>query len=134
MTFLTPNAFDISRLDRNDTLDEVPQTKKQKVVAGLLQNKLHKQDFGGSLASGASRVFGPISRHSVVDISLHMESVSRASHPGLLVGFFRLFCNGICTARALHTGEHDNTCSNGCPDEPDSPSHNNECPRLYKSF
>ena len=133
MTFLTPNAFDISRLDRNDTLDEVPQTKKQKVVAGLLQNKLHKQDFGGSLACGASRVLGPIRRHSVVDISLHMKSVSRASHSGLLVCFVRLLCNGICTARIFHTG---NMITPAPMDAQMNLTllHNNECPRLYKSF
>ena len=69
MTFNTANAFDIiCRLDRDDTLDEVPQNKKQKVATGLLLDKLHKQDFAGPLASRASRVSGPISRHRVADI------------------------------------------------------------------
>ena len=37
MTFHTANAFDIvCRLDRNDTLDEVPQNTKQRVAIGLL--------------------------------------------------------------------------------------------------
>ena len=66
MTFHTVNAFDIvCQLDRNDTLDEVPQNKKQKVATGLLLDKLHKQDFAGPLACRASRVLGPISRHRV---------------------------------------------------------------------
>ena len=43
--------FDIIfRLDRNDTLDDVPQNKKQKAATGLLLDKLHKQDFAGPLA------------------------------------------------------------------------------------
>ena len=55
MTFDTANAFDIvCQLDRNDTLDEVPQNKKQKVATGLLLDKLHKQDFAGPLVSRAS--------------------------------------------------------------------------------
>ena len=46
MTFHKANAFDIvCQLDRNDTLDEVPQNKKQKISTGLLLDKLHKQDF-----------------------------------------------------------------------------------------
>ena len=37
MTFNTANAFDIvCRLDYNDTLDDVPQNKKQKAATGLL--------------------------------------------------------------------------------------------------
>ena len=68
-------------LDRNDTLDEVPQNKKQKVATGLLLDKLHKQDFAGPLSSRASRVLGPISRYRVADILPHMKLVSRASHP-----------------------------------------------------
>ena len=52
MAFSTANAFDIvCRLDRDDTLDEVQQNKKQKVATGLLLDKLHKQDFAGPLSS-----------------------------------------------------------------------------------
>ena len=91
MALSTANAFDVVfRLDRNDTLDEVPQKKKQKIATGLLLDKLHKQDFAGPLSSRASRVLGPISRFRVADILPHMKLVSRASRPGLLVGFLRI--------------------------------------------
>ena len=59
---------------------------------------LHKQDFAGPLSSRASRVLGPISRYRVADILLHMKLVSRASRPGLLVGFLRTLVLGY----ALH--------------------------------
>ena len=109
MAFNTADAFDIvCRLDRNDTLDEVPQNKKQKVPTGLLLNKLHKQDFAGPLASCASKVLGPISRHRVADILPRMKNVSRASRPGLTVGVLRILCNGLCTAQRFHTDEQ--TC------------------------
>ena len=94
----------ICRLDRNDTLHDVPQNKKQKAATGLLLDKLHKQDFAGPLASRASSL--------------------RTDQPGLLVGFLRILCNG-------HTDEHDHTCRIGCPHEPDSLTHYNECLRLY---
>ena len=69
MAFNTASAFDIvCRLDRDDTLGEVPQNKRQKVATGLLLDKLHKQDFAGPLSGRASRVLGPISRHRVADI------------------------------------------------------------------
>ena len=99
MTFHTANAFDIvCRLDRNDTLDDVSQNDKQKVATGLLLDKLRTQDCAGPLSSRASRVLGPISRHRVADILPHMKRVSGASRPGLLVGFLRILCNGLCTA------------------------------------
>ena len=100
MAFNTADAFDIvCRLDRYDTLDEVPQNKKQKFATSLLLDKLRKEDFAGPLASRASNVLGPISRHRVADILPHMKIVSRASRPGLLVGFLRILCNGLlyCT-------------------------------------
>ena len=76
----TADAFDIiRRLDRNGTLDEAPQNKKQKVATCLLCDKLHKQDFAGHISSGASKVLGPISRYRVADIPLHMKLASRAS-------------------------------------------------------
>ena len=63
-----------------------------------------------------------------------MKLVSRASRPGLTVGILRTLCNGLCTAQRFHTEEHDHTCRVGCPNEPDSLSHYNECPRLYNIF
>ena len=99
MTLHTANTFDVvCQLDRNDTLDETPQNKKQKVATGLLLDKLHKQDFTGPLSCRASKALGPISRYRVADILHHMKIVSRASRPGLLVGFPRILCDGLyCT-------------------------------------
>ena len=112
MAINTADAFDIvCRLDRNDTLGEVPQNNKQKVATGLLLDKLHKQDFGGPLACRASKALGPISRYRVAGILPHMKSVSRASRPGSLVGFLRILCNGLCTAQ--RSDEHDHTCRIG---------------------
>ena len=126
MAYSTADAFDIvCRLDCNGTLDEVPQNKKQKVATGLFLDKLFQQDFAGPLSSHASKFPGPI--------VAHMKLVSRASRPGLL-GFLRILCNGLCTAQRFHTEDHDHTCRVGCPDEPDSLTHYNECPRLYNIF
>ena len=72
------------RLDRNGTLDEVPQNKKQKVATGLLLDKLINKNFAGPLSSRASKVLGTISRYRVADILHHMKMVSRASRPGLV--------------------------------------------------
>ena len=120
MTFHTANAFDIvCRLDRDDSLDEVPQNKKQKVATSLLLDKMRTQDFAGPIACRASRVLGPISRHRVADILHHMKKVSCASRPGLLVGFLRILSHGLCIERRFHTVENDHTCRVGCPGEPD---------------
>ena len=105
MAFNTADAFDIvCWLDQRDTLDEVPQNKKQKVATGLLLDQLQKQDFAGPLASSASRVLGPISRHRVSDVLPHMKIVSRASRPGLLVGLLRILFHGLCIAKKITLG------------------------------
>ena len=84
MACSTAHAFDIvCSLDRDGELDEAPQKKKQKVVTGLLRDKLYVQ---------ACKVLGPISRYRVADILLHMKLVSGASRPGLTVGVLRILC------------------------------------------
>ena len=107
------------------------------------QNKIKKQKgccwttsrlCAGPLSSRASRVLGPISRHRVADILPRMKIDWRASRPGLIVGFLRILCNGLCTAQRFHTEEHDHTCRVRCPNEPDSLTHYTECPRLYNIF
>ena len=55
MDFNNANAFEIiCRLDRDDTLGDVPQNKQQKASTVLLLGKLHKQDLTGPLACRAS--------------------------------------------------------------------------------
>ena len=82
----TAKPFDIvCRLDRDDTLVEVPKSKKQKIATGLLPDKLHTQDFTWPPSSRASRALGPLRRYRVADILLHMKIVSRASRLGLTV-------------------------------------------------
>ena len=98
----------------------MPHNKKQKVATGLLLDKLHKQDFAGPLACRGSKALGPISRHRVAENLPHMKSVSRAARPGLLVGFLRILCNGLCTARRFHAAEKEHTCCVGRFDEPNS--------------
>ena len=63
-----------------------------------------------------------------------MQIVSCASRLGLLVGFIRILCNGLCIAQRFHTDEHDHTCRIGCPDELGSLTRYSECPRLYNIF
>ena len=91
MAYCTADAFDIvCRLDRTGTLDEAPQHTEQKVATGLLLDKLHQQDCAGPLSSRGSKVLGAISRYRVADTLPRMTLVSRASRPGLIVGFLRI--------------------------------------------
>ena len=110
------------------------KTKKQKVATGLILDKLRAQNFAGLLSGRTTRFVGPISRHCIADILPHLKRVSRAARPGLLVGFLRILCNGLCTAQRFHTAENDHTCRIGCPNAPDTLSHYNECPSLRKLF
>ena len=121
----------VCRLDHDVKLDEAPQNKKQNVATSLLRGNFFEQDFGGPISLQASKVLGRNSRSRVADILLHMKLVSRATRPGLTVGFLRILCNGLCTAQTFHTEEYEQMCRVGSPNEPDSLSHYNECPLLY---
>ena len=128
----TADAFNIvCRLDHHGKLDEASQDKKQKVATGLICDNLHTQDFAGPISLRASKVLGPISRYRVADILPHMNLASRASRSGLTVGFLRILCNGLCTAQRFHTESYEQMCRVGCPNQPDSLTHYNECPILY---
>ena len=52
-----------------------------------------------------------------------MKLASRASRPGLTVGFLRILYSGLCTAQRFHTEGYEQMCRVGCPNEPDSLSH-----------
>ena len=100
----TADAFNVKcRLDHDGKLDEVSQDKKQKVATSLPCDKLHTQDFAGPLSLRASKVLGSISRYRIADILLHMKLPSRASRPGLAVGFLRILCNVLCTAQRFRS-------------------------------
>ena len=60
-----------------------------------------------------------------------MKLASRASRPGLTVGFPRNLCNVLCTVHRFHAEDDEQTCRIGCPTEPDTLSYYNECLRLY---
>ena len=104
MSRSTADAFNIvCRLDHDGKLDEPSQHKKQKVATGLLRDKLHTQDFAGPISLRASKVLRRISRYRIADILHHMKLASRASRPGLTVGFLRILGNVPCTAQRFHT-------------------------------
>ena len=129
MAYSTVEAFNIVRcLDHSGKLADSPQDKKQKAATALLRDKLHEQDFAGPISFRASRILGPISRFRIAEILPHMKLASRASRPGLTVAFLPILCNGLCTARRFHVEGEAQTCRIGCPDEPDSLPHYNECP------
>ena len=106
--------------------------KSRRLLLDYFQTNYIEQDFAGPLSLRASKVLGPISRYRVADILPHMKLFSRASRPGLAVGVLRILCNGLCTALRFRTEEHDHTCRVGCPNEPDSLSHYNECPLVVQ--
>ena len=135
MAHSTAEAFNIvCCLDHSGKLDDSPQDRKQKVATALLRDTLHEQGFAVPISLRASRILGPISRLRISEILPHMRLASRASRPGLTVGFLRILCNGLCTARRFHVEGEEQMCRVGCPDEPDSLSHYNECPLLYNLF
>ena len=111
------NAFVIvCQLDRNDTPHAVPQKQKQKVAIGPLLDQLHKQHVADRLACLAANILP------------HVKIVSRASCHGLLVGFLRILCNGLCDERRFHAAENNHTCTSFLS-EGLTLSHYNQCLR-----
>ena len=99
----TADAFNIvCRLDHNGKLDDSSQDKKQKAATSLLRDKLHRQDFAGPISLRASKVLGPISHYRFADILPHMKLASRASGPGLTVGFLSILCNAMHGPKNSH--------------------------------
>ena len=129
----TAEAFNIVRCsDHSGKLDDSPQDKKNK----RLPQPCSATNFIGRTVLGkmslcASRILGPFCGFRISQILRRMKLVSRASRPGLTVGFLRIFCNGLCAARRFHVDGEEQMCRLGCPDEPDPLPHYNECPLLY---
>ena len=122
----------VRRLDHYGKLDESPQDKKQKAATALLRDEFQKQDFAKPVSLRVSRILGPVSRFRIAQILPQMKLASRASRPGLTVGFLRILCSGLC--RRFHAEGEEQMCRIECPDEPDSLLHYNECPLLYNFF
>ena len=68
-------------------------------------------------------------RRALPRSSSHSSCIMISQEVHFVAGDF----NGIAWQR-FHTEEHDHTCRVGCPNEPDSLTHYNECPRLYNIF
>ena len=121
MAYSTADASEIvCRLDRDGTLDEVPENNKQKIASGLLLSNFINKTFLGL--------------YPVVDgepWDRYMRLVPFASRPKLLVDFLHILCNVLCTAQRFHIEKLDNTCRVWWPNESDSLTHYNEFPRWY---
>ena len=113
----------VCRLDHTGKIDDSPHGKKQKAATAFLRDEIRKQDFAKPVASRVSRILWPASRFRIAQILPQMCHASRASRPGLTVGFLRILCNGLCTAQRFLVEEEEQRCRVGCPDEPDSLSH-----------
>ena len=111
----------------------LPTTRSKKRRRLCSATKSKKQDFAKPVAARVSRILGPVSRVRNAQILPQMCHASRASRPGLAVGILRILCNGLCAAQRFHI-EGEQRCRIGCPDEPASLSHYNECPLLYNFF
>ena len=87
-------------------LTKLLKTTSRKLPPDSFWTRLRTQDFAGVVPHGSCV-------QSVVIVLRKfchtMKRVSRASRPGLLVGFLRILCNGLCTARRFHNAENDHT-------------------------
>ena len=99
----TTGTFNIvRRLDHHGKLDDVPQDKKQKAATTWLRDELKRQDFPGPISLRASRILGLVSRFRIMEILRRMKLTSRASRPGLTVGFSRIICSGAYGTKISH--------------------------------
>ena len=90
-------------LDRNGKPDDSPQDKKQKVATTLLRDELLGRILLHRSPHRPPRFWD---QFRVVEILPHMKLVSRASRPGLTVGFLRILCDGLCTAQRFPRRSH----------------------------
>ena len=128
MAYSTMEAYDyVYHMDHAGRFADSPSDKKQKAATALLRDTIQKRDFAVPIASRASNILGPISKHLMAPITPMICNAARASRPGLAVGI-RVLCNAMCTAQRFHMDDEKQKCRMGCPDELVSVSHYNECP------
>ena len=135
--FLSPStahnateAYEIMcRLDHTGKIDESLHGKKQKAATALLCDEIRKQDFAKTSCFTCLQNFG-----ASQSLSHCTDSASRASRPGLTVGFLHILCSGLCTTQRFPVEGEEKTCRVGCPDEPHSLAHCNECPLFCNFF
>ena len=117
----TSEAYEFGRhLDHAGRIADSPSDNKRKAARALLRDAIPKRDFSPPIVTRASKILIPM-----------ICNAARASRPGLAVGILRVLCNDMCTAHRFHTDDEEQRCRVGCPDEPHSLSHHNECPLLY---
>ena len=97
MAFGTADAFDnVCCLDRNGTLDEVPQNKSRRLLLDYFLTNSMNETLLGLFPVEPRKSWD---RSVVIEFQTschHMKLVSRASRPGLTVGIPRILCNGLC--------------------------------------
>ena len=131
MAFSTMEAYEfVCQKDRLGNVIDSPRHNMKKAATIFLSNTTQKREFSLPTARRASKVLGPISRHSITQVLSMVCAASRASHPGLAEGVLRVLCNGVCSSKRFHVENDDQSCTAGCLDEPDGLDHCNKCPRL----
>ena len=106
MAYAAMSAHDFAnRLDRSGGLQRIPTHKMQASATALLCEHEQQRDFARAIAARASNIFWPISSHRLTQVLVTTRTASRATHPGLVVGF--VLCNGVCTPRRFHTDIDD---------------------------
>ena len=132
----TVEAYEyVLHLDHAGRIADSPRDKKQKAAPRPRSATRSKNEFFSlPIATRASKMLGPISRHLITQTIPMICNAARASRPGLAVGIPRVLCNGLCTAQRFHMDDEEQNCRVGCPNETDSLSHYNECPLLYSFF
>ena len=110
----------VRHLDHAGRIANSPSDKKQKAATALLRDAIQKRDFSWPIATRASKILGPISRHFMAQIIPMICNAARATRPGLAVGILRVLCNCMCTAQRFHIDDEEQQCGVGCLDEPDS--------------
>ena len=111
-----------------------PRGKIQKAAMTLLCDTTQKRDFASPIATRASKILEPISRHLKAEVIPMIRNAAQPSRSALAVGILRVLCNGMCTAKRFRVDNEEQTCRVGCTDEPDCLTHCNRCTLLYNIF
>ena len=110
----TMGAYEyVCHMDRAGRSADSTSDKKQKAATALLRDTIPKRDFALPIATRASKILGPISRHLMAQIIPMMCTAARASRPGLASGILRVLCNGMCVAKRFYVDDEEQHCRAG---------------------
>ena len=107
------------------------RSPNESTAVALIQECEEPGSTSESVASRATNILGPISKHRITQILETFRTANRATRPCFAVARLRTLCNGLCTSQRFHQIALDR---DGCCGLSNDRRHFHECTRLAEAI